>query len=136
MEGRSLALQAELVDMRSQQFTKASIERAESFFREGDAYFAKLLALESPNSRFDRLHVLWRSAVRLRRAALKDFARAYRHSRFGGSSKGSDPADQAEKRDKASWQLFWQLQKEEATTEQTGEVVRLMERFKRESRGE
>ena len=136
MEGRSLALQAELADMRGQQFTKASIKRAESFFREGDAYFAKLLALESPSSRFDRLHVLWRSAVRLRRAALKEFARAYRRSRFGGSSKGSDLADQAEKRDKASWDLFWQLQKEEATAEQMREIVRIMERSDRESRGQ
>jgi len=122
--------------MRSQQFTKASIERAESFFREGDAYFARLLALESPSSRFDRLHVLWRSAVRLRRAALKEFGRAYRRSRFGGSSKGSDLADQAEKRDKASWERFWQLQKEEATAEQIREIVRIMERSERESRGE
>ena len=45
--------------MRGRQFTKSSIDRAETFLREGDAYFAKLLALESPSSRFDRLHVLW-----------------------------------------------------------------------------
>lgn len=136
LEGRSLALQAELADMRGRRFTKSSIDRAESFFREGDAYFAKLLALESPSSRFDRLHALWQTAVRLRRAALKEFARAYRRSRVGGSFKGSDLADRAEKRDKASWQLFWQLQKEEATAEQIREVVRMMERSDRESRGQ
>ena len=121
--------------MRGRQFTKSSIDRAESFFREGDGYFAKLLALESPSSRFDRLHVLSRSAVRLRRAALKEFARAYRRSRVGGSFKGTDLAKRADKRDKASWQLFLQLQKEEATAEQVREVVRLMERSDRESRG-
>jgi len=137
MQGLSLALQAEQADMLGRVLTKGSMKRGHTFFREADTYFAGLLDLRSPSARFDQLHILWRRAVRLQRAGLKQLGHSFDSaSTMGGWRKGTRLSDRAKAPDKASWKLFQGLLEDEATAAQIDEVTRLMRRYSKEMSGQ
>ena len=136
MVGTAVAAQRQSGALTGREPTAAARAKARDLFREGDAYYRKLLVLESPSELFDKSHAAFLRAVDLERRLLAT-TRVWYDDPLGDKGRAASKAagrlfDKADKADDRSWKLFTDVIEEEASEEQVRAINDLMKKYKRE----
>lgn len=138
MVGTAVAAQRQAGALTGREPTASARAKARDLFREGDAYYRKLLALKSPSEPFDKSHAAFLRAVDLERRLLAT-TRVWYEDPLGDKGRAASKAagrlfDKADKADDRSWKLFTDVIEAEASEEQVGAINDLMKKYKREMR--
>lgn len=140
MIGTAMAAQRQAGALTGKRPTAAALAKAKAFFREGDAYYRRLLALESPSELFDESHSAFLRAVGAERRLLIAIRHWY-DDPWGDKGKAASHAtsrlfDKAKTADERSWKLFTDVLKAEASEEQVRRINQLMAKYRKEMKQE
>ena len=135
MIGTAVATQRQAGALTGREPTAAARANAKDLFREGDAYYRRLLALKSPSERFDKSHAAFQRAVDLERRLLATI-RVWYEDPWGEKGEAASKAsgrlhDKADNADDRSWKLFTAVIEAEASEEQVSQVNKLMKKYRR-----
>ena len=134
--GTAVAMQREAAYLRGREPTAAARAKAQRLFREGDAYFKRLQALDSPSELFDKTHAAWQREVDLERRALAAVRTWYSDPWSDKGRAASQAASRLEKRatkaGDAAWKLFVAVVSEEASSDQITQINQLQDRYSRQ----
>ncbi len=136
MIGTAMAAQRQAGALTGRRPTAAARAKAKAFFGEGDAYYRKLLALESPSELFDESHSAFLRAVGLERRLLTAIRDRY-NDPWGDKGEAASHAtsrlfDKAKTADDRSWKLFTAVLRAQASEEQVRRINQLMAKYRRE----
>ena len=134
--GTAMAAQRQAGALTGRRPTAASRAKAKAFFGEGDAYYRRLLALESPSELFDESHSAFLRAVGLERRLLTAI-RDWYNDPWGDKGEAASHAqsrlfDKAKTADDRSWKLFTHVLQAQASVEQVRRINQLMAEYRRE----
>jgi hypothetical protein len=136
MIGTAMAAQRQAGALTGRRPTAAARAKAKAFFAEGDAYYRRLLALESPSELFDESHAAFLRAVGSERRLLTA-VRDWYNDPWGDKGEAASHAasrlfDKAKTADERSWKLFTGVLKAEASEEQVRRINQLMAKYRKE----
>ena len=134
--GTAVAMQREAAYLRGREPTAAARAKAQRLFREGDAYYKRLQALDSPSELFDETHAAWQREVDLERRTLAA-VRVWYGDPWGdkgraASRTASRLAKRATTAGDAAWKLFVAVVREEASSDQVTQINQLQDRYSRQ----